>query len=235
MEKKTNHILLLVEDSRLQYAALKAELKEFPWEVIHCLDMPSALQAYEKGEASGNHIGMVAMDLGLPPRHDDPQYTGLRLARELRKRDENLPILAYTSLPPNSTPFDILLAQLLPLRISLIYLRENTPNLALLLDLVYQDYVILSPGPSDHLPKAIPDRPDPLDDRLWETLALMAQGKSYSEIAVELPGVGIEGVRSRVNRIREILIEKEELAEYQRDRADLAHWHRRHHVRYHRL
>lgn len=232
---ETTRSLLLVEDSRLQYAAIKLELENTHWQIIHCLDMAAALHAYEQGEESGAHVGMAAIDLSLPPDPDNPLRIGLRLAKTLRQRDPNLPILAYTSISPSATRFDMLVAELLPLKISFVYLRSSDePAMAHILDLVWQDYFILSPGPADFLPRAVAEKPDPLEDDLWETLALVAQGKSYPEIAAELPNVGMEGVRSRVNRIREALIDKGELAEYQRDRLDLANWFRDHHVRYRR-
>ncbi len=233
MEK--NQSLLLVEDSRRQYTAIKLELENSHWQIIHCIGMSAALHTYEQGEKSGQHIGVAAVDLGLPPERDNPLGVGLQLVKTLRQRDSDLPILAYTSISPNAVSFDRIVAELLPLHISFIYLRSSAePGMAQMLDLVWQDYVILSPGPADCLSHAVADKPDPLNDQLWETLALMAQGSSYAEIARDLPGVGIEGVRARVNRIREILIDKGELAKYQRDRQDLANWFRDHHVRYRR-
>ncbi len=235
MEKRESNLLLLVEDSRLQYASLKMELNQSRWEIIHCMDMPSALDAFEQGEKTGNHIGAAAVDLGLPPGRDNPLKTGLSLVKSLRQRDSDLPILAYTSLSPVAAPFDILVAELLSLRTSFVYLRSSDePDMAQLLDLIWQDYLILSPGPADALPRAVPEKPDPLNDQLWETLTLIARGFSYPEIAAELHGVGIDGVRARVNRIRTILTEKGELAEYQRERIDLINWFRNHHVRYRR-
>lgn len=232
----STHLLLLVEDSRLQYAAIKQELENTHWQIIHCQDMDAALRAYEQGEESGAHIGAAAIDLGLPPDPNNPLRIGLKLAKSLRQRDPDLPILVYTGIGPSVTSrFDVLVAELLPLRISFVSLRSpDDPDIAYILDLIWQDYFILSAGPADFLPHAVAEKPDPLDDQLWETLALIAQGKSYPEIAAELPGVGVEGVRARVGRIRETLIEKGELAEYQRDRLDLANWFRDHHVRYRR-
>lgn len=232
---ETTHLLLLVEDSRHQYAAIKLELENTHWQIIHCLDMAAALRAYEQGEESGAHIGMAAVDLGLPPDPDNPLRIGLKLAKTLRQRDPDLPILVYTSISPSAARFDMLVAELLPLRISFVYLRApDDPDMAYILDLVWQDYFILSPGPADFLPRAVAETPDPLDADLWETLALVTQGKTYPEIAAALPSVSVEGVRARVNRIRDALIDTGELAEYQRDRLDLANWFRDHHVRYRR-
>lgn len=232
---ETTHSLLLVEDSRRQYAAIKLELENTPWKIVRCDDMPTALHTYDQGEKSGAPIEIVALDLGLPPDRDNPLKAGLTLAKTLRQRDSDLPILAYTSISPNAAPFDLLVAELLPLRISFIYLRSSDePGMAQMLDLVWRDYVLLSPGPADFLPRAVAEKPNPLNDQLWETLALIAAGKSYPEIAADLPGVGVDGVRARINRIRDVLIEKGKLADYQRDRIDLANWFRDHHVRYRR-
>ncbi|MBX3057917.1 MAG: hypothetical protein KF770_15735 [Anaerolineae bacterium] len=232
--KRTDHTLLLVENSRLQLASLKQDLDPLGWQIIHCTDMPTALNAYDQGERSGNHIGLAAVDLGLPPSAEDPLQIGPKLIRALRQRDADLPILAYTGLSPQATPYDRLLAELLPLKVSFVYLRRMGPTFAELLDLVWQDFVILSPGPSDYLRRAVANRPDPLNDKLWETLALLAQGHNYQEIANKLEGVGVEGVRARINQIKEMLIEKEELKEYEREREDLIKWYRQHHVRFHR-
>ena len=82
--KKTDHTLLLVEDSRLQFASLKPDLDHLGWQVIHCTNMPSALNAHAEAERSGNHIGLAAVDLGLPPAEDDPLYVGPKLIKALR-------------------------------------------------------------------------------------------------------------------------------------------------------
>lgn len=234
MTQKNNRTLLLVEDNRLQYLSLRTELEGSGWQIIHCPDMPSTLHAYDQSEETGEHIDVVAMDLGLPPSRDDPLRTGLKLAKALRQRDTDLSILAYTSLSPHGNLFQTLVSELLPLHISLISLRNDDPNIAQLLDLVWQDYVLLSPGPAGALPMALATTPDPLPNDIWETLALLAQGKSYPEIARDSPKVGIEGVRARIARARDILIDLGELEEYQRDREDLIIWYRRNHIRYRR-
>ena len=234
MTPPKERLLLLVEDNRLQYISLRTELEGTGWNIIHCQDMETTLHAYKQGEKTGKHIDVVAMDLGLPPGKDDPLRTGLKLARALRREDADLPILAYTSLSPHGNLFQILVSELLPLHISFISLRNDDPNIVQLLNLVWQDYVLLSPGPAGVLPMALPTKPDPLPVELWETLELLAQGKSYAEIAAALPSVGLEGVRSRIIRARNLLIELGELEEYQRDREDLTIWYRRHHIRYRR-
>ncbi|MCP4358119.1 MAG: hypothetical protein GY796_08915 [Chloroflexi bacterium] len=235
MTQQNNRILLLVEDNRLQYISLRSELEGTGWQIIHCEDMPSTLYAYDQSEKTGEYIDVVAMDLGLPPGKNDPLRTGLKLAKALRQRDADLPILAYTSLsPPGNNLFQTLVSELLPLQISFVSLRNDDPNIVQLLDLAYQDYVFLSPGPAGILPLALPTAPDPLSADLWQTLALLAQGKNYAEIARDLPNIGIDGVRARMTRIRSLLMELGELEDYQRDREDLIIWYRRHHIRYRR-
>lgn len=234
MTQKNDRILLLVEDNRLQYLSLRTELDGAGWQITHCEDMTSTLHAYDQSEKTGKHIDVVALDLGLPPRINDPLETGLKLAKALRQRDANLSILAYTSLSPHGDLFQSLVSELLPLQISFISLRNDDPNIGQLLDLAWQDYVFLSPGPAGVLPMALPTRPDPLSADLWETLALLAQGYSYPEIALALPNVGVEGVRSRITRARNTLIDLGELEDFQRDREDLVIWYRRHHIRYRR-
>lgn len=230
-----NDRILLVEDNRLQYIAMRSEIEGAGWQIIHCEDMPSALYEFEQSEKTGQYIDIVVMDLGLPPGKNDPLQTGLKLAKTLRQLDPNIPILAYTSLaPPDGNSYPILISELLPLQISFISLRNDDPNIVQLIELALQDYIFLSPGPAGILPMALPTKPDPLTDELWETLALLAQGKSYAEIANELVGVGNEGVRARITKARNRLIDLEELEEFERDREDLARWYRRNHIRYHR-
>lgn len=235
---KTRGPLLLVEDSQRQYLGLKVEIERAGWHIIHCYDVEQALYDYDRHLKSDNPVGIVALDLGLPPATEEPLRSGLKLAKMLRARNADLPILAYTLRQhlPKKVPYDVILAELLPLRISFLYLRrmENI-DMGDLLELVWQYFVIFSPGPADYLPRAVPRGPDPFtDEDLWETLAKLAEGKSYKQIAVELSGIGGEGVRARINRIRDRLIDIGELEEYQREQDDLIRWYKTHYARYQR-
>ena len=234
MTQYSSRTLLLVEDNHLQYISLRTVLEGTDWEIIHREDKESALHAYDQGEKTGNHIDIVAMDLGLPPSVNNPLRTGLSLAKALRERDADLSILAYTSLSPHGNLFPILVSELLPLHISLISLRNDDPNVVHLLELVWQDYVLLSPSAAGALSMALPKTPDPLPNDIWETLALLEQGKSYAEIARDLTNISIDGVRARIARARDILIDLGELEHFQKDREDLIIWYRRHHIRYRR-
>ncbi|MEW5984995.1 MAG: hypothetical protein AB1791_00010 [Chloroflexota bacterium] len=229
MTKSRN--LLLVEDSRFQYQALKAELETSGWTITRAEDEMSTLRILER---TGPPIHAVALDLGLPPGKDNPLQTGLPLLQKLRECESALPILAYTGLAPTAFDHSLLVARLLPLRISFLYLRRmsNQIGLSTLLELVWQGFVFLSPGPADQLPQAVASKPDPLSDQHWQTLKLLAEDLGNKQIAREISDVGTEGVKARLGRIREILVGRGELERHQTAREDLVAWYRRHRVRY---
>jgi CheY-like chemotaxis protein len=229
--------LLLVEDLPLPYESLKTHLETNGWAILHATDTDSALRRMEQAQAEAWPIEIAVVDLGLPPGPDNPLRGGLPLIDQLRELQENLPIMAYTSIPPTSVNYAYLIARLLPLRVSLIYLRRmiTTPTFADLVELAWKGYFFLSPEQADHLPTAVTDRPDPLNDDLWETLELISSNMAQKEVAARLGNITKDAVKNRVSRIKELLLEAGELELYQNETRDIVDWYQTHHIRYRRF
>jgi DNA-binding NarL/FixJ family response regulator len=227
--------LLIIEDNQLPYQSLKLEFEGSGWYVNHAIDESSTWRAIDLAAQTQNLIEAVVLDLGLPPSVDDPLITGLPLAVKLRARFPRMPLLAYTSLSPQAIDYNTLIAGLLPLRASFVYMRRmgGGVSLADLLELAWQGYVFLSPVPADHLPQAVAARPDPLNDRHWETLHLLSQGLSQKQVAQALPGVGVDGVKARVVKIKELLVDAHEIE--MTEMEDILGWYRQNYVRYRRF
>lgn len=224
--------VLLVEDDIRPYRALKEEFAAAGWQVRRAEDKDSTLALFEEMACAAQTVDMVVLDLGLPPERDNPLRVGIPLARALRERDDTLPILAYTGMSLRSADSELLVAKLLPLRVSLIYTRNLSVSLTTLLELVWQGFVLLSPPAAEALPQAAASKPDLLSKQLWETLKLLSEGLSDKEIAQKLDDVGEHGVKTRLRSIREILSDNGELETTSRE--DLISWYRRNFVRYRR-
>ncbi|KAA3664950.1 MAG: hypothetical protein DWQ04_03070 [Chloroflexi bacterium] len=106
-------------------------------------------------------------------------------------------------------------------------------DLSHLLELAWQGFVFLSPVPSDELPNAISFHPDPLPDRHWDTLRLLSDGLNQKEVAYRLPGVGFDGVKTRVADIKNILYDAREIES--KDLQDITDWYWQNHIRYRRF
>lgn len=180
---------------------------------------------------------IVVVDLGLPPGVDNPMRGGLPLIEKLREEQENLPILAYTSILPTAVNYPYLVADLLPQRVSFVYLRRmiGPPAFADLVELVWKGFFLLSPVPADHLSLAVADRPDPLTADLWETLELLSSNMVQKEVAARLGNIKKDAVKNRVSRIKDILTEDGELDYYHADTHGVIDWYRTHHIRYRRF
>ena len=226
--------LLLIEDSDLQGASLTQDLKNSNWQIIRATDKYSALSEYDRWHKNTPTIDAIALDLGLPPGVDNPIRGGLPLAENIRERNANIPILAYTSLQPQAINYSFLTARLLALRISFVYLRRLGGGIRFthLLDLTWQGFVILSPGPADVLPRAIPHKPDPLNADLWETLRLLNDNLLNKEIAHKMGDNSADAVKYRLAKTRDILHDTFELEIHEGNREDLSRWYRQNHVRY---
>lgn len=229
--------ILLVEDSKYQFTPLAAELKDKNWNVIAAQNLNDSIYEFQTARASRQKIGIAAVDLGIPPGADNPIEGGVKLISELRRMNEGVsfPILAYTSLTPKEFDYSLVVKKLLALRSSFIYLRpiNGNINFADLIELSWMGYVIISPQPADFLQKAIPDRPDPLDDKHWETLDLLHQYQTYSQIAYKTK-VTVEAIKARVSRIKEILIDAGELP-FDAETEDLIQWYLQKKIRYSRF
>ena len=228
--------ILLVEDSKYQFAPLDGELKERGWKVVLAQNVTDGLNHVRLAKDTKQKIDMAAIDLGIPPGVDNPLEGGIKLIRELRAipEGEKIPILAYTSLTPREFDYSLAVKHLLALRASFICLRpiSDSVNFADLIEYGWLGYVIIAPQPADFLHKAIPDRPDPLDDKHWETLSLLHRQLTYSQMAHETK-LTMEAIKARVTRIKEILIEQEELP-YDSQTEDLTQWYLQNRVRYSR-
>lgn len=228
--------ILLVEDQRYQFAPLDSELKDRGWKVLAAQNVHDGLYQIQAARQTKQKIDMAAIDLGIPPGMDNPLEGGIKLIREFRAMSdgEHLPILAYTSLTPKEFDYSLAVKNLLALRASFICLRpiSDKVNFADLIEYSWLGYVVIAPQPTDFLPKAIPDRSDPLDDKHWETLLLLHRELTYSQMAQEMK-LTVEAVKARVTRIKEILIDLNELP-YDAQTEDLNLWYLQKRVRYSR-
>lgn len=225
--------LLIVEDSPFQFRALKSEFAQSNWHIDHAIDEASTFRVLEQAEKEGRSIEVIALDLGLPPDPDNPFRGGIPLAEKLRRYDDELPICAYTALSPQATNYPLLLAKLLSLRISFINLRGSGIEIPMpdLFDLIWRGYVFQSPTIAGYLAKVIPDKPDPLSTPEWDTLIRAGTGRTYNQIADEL-SLSPDGVKTRLIRIGERLVDANELPSGQTSREDLIRWYREHAIKY---
>jgi CheY-like chemotaxis protein len=225
--------ILLVEDSKIQLSALSLELKDGGWNIVHSGDVDGALYQAEVSFNHGQPIEMAAIDLGLPPDLDNPNRGGILLIRKLRERfGLKFPIIAYTSMSPKEIDYSYFVKQLLSLRSSFVYLRPMDVNFCDVAEYVWKGYLFLSPVPTDFLTKAISETPDPLDRDHWETLMHLDRQINYAQIGNAM-GLSAEGVKARVGKIKEILIDQVEIpADAQQD--EIVQWYRQKKVRYSR-
>lgn len=227
--------LLIVEDISSQREALRLQFQQSGWQISVAVDGEDALYRYQQAQEMNDPIEAVLTDLGLPPGVDNPWRAGIPLVHALRTQQESLPILAYTSLPPRAMSFAKIVAELLPRRVSFIYLRgKGEVDLPHLLNQVWEGFFILSPVPADFLPWATACEPDPLTVDHWQTIRLLSQGLGHKEVARELGTVGRDAIKTRVAKIKEVLIDAGMLTSAQPDTQDVLDWYRAHHVRYRR-
>lgn len=227
-----NVTVLLVEDSNIQFKALQSELKEKGWDVIYAQDVNGALFQVEKASKEKRCIDVAMIDLGIPPVLDDPIRGGIRLIRKLRENPEtqSMKILAYTSAGPKEFDYSLILRNLLVLQASFLSLRGEQVDLASLLEFVWMGYVFISPTPANFLSKTIAEIPDPLDGKQWETLKFLDQDKGLTKIADDM-NLTVEGLKARLLKIRDILIETEEISA-DAETEDLIRWYRKMRTRY---
>jgi DNA-binding NarL/FixJ family response regulator len=230
----TKRTLILVEDSNYQFPSLRDELAACGWEVIRAQDERDFFFQIEQCQAQGISVDAVAVDLGIPPAHEDPFKGGIPLIKSLRKKWKSLPILAYTALTPTAFSYEKATRILLKLRASFLYLRPmgEKVKFSSLIELTWLGYVVLAPAAADQLHYALSDLPDPLETRHWETLKLLSDGNTYHKIAANLGDVTMNGVRARVRQIKDTLVAVGELEEYQDQTEDLINWYNDNKVRY---
>ena len=229
--------ILLVEDSPIPLPHFQNELREHNWNVLRAMDIQDALSRLETERKAKRRIDIAAIDLGIPPGIDDPFHGGIHLIRTLRAQSatESMPVLAYTSMGVREFDYGQALKILLSLRASFITTRPPIQEKLKFVDAVeytWMGYVLISPVAADFLNRAIANRPDPLDEKHWETLTLLEQQISYSQIASQMK-IGVEGVKARVSRIKEILEDAREI-EPDAETEDLVRWYRQNKVRFSR-
>lgn len=228
--------ILLVEDQRYQFSPLSIELKEKGWNVLWAQNVYDGLYELQQTRETRQKIDIAAIDLGIPPGMDNPLEGGIKLIREFRATSDgaNTPILAYTSLTPKEFDYSLVVKHLLAMRASFICLRpiSDKVNFVDLIEYSWLGYVLVAPQPADFLSKAIPHLPDPLDDKHWETLSLLHRQLTYSQMAQEMR-ITVEAVKARVTRIKEILINLNELP-HDAPTEDLNQWYLQKRVRYSR-
>jgi len=227
-----SNLVLLVEDVYLQLRSLRDELTEAGWEVVHAKDEEDALFRLRTLQEEGKRIDVAAIDLGLPPAKDDPLKYGMQLIAKLRaqKSYEDLPILAYTALA--TFDFAAVVRRLLNFRASFICLRPMGEDVrfADILEYVRKGYLFLSPTPASYLPSAVLAKADPLDDKLWETLAKLNEGLTQNQ-AAENTRVAPDTIKTRVEKAKMILVAYNELP-FDPRTDELLAWYREHRVRY---
>lgn len=221
---------LLVENDVRQYDSLAAELAVADWQTQRATYREEALQKMREFETANSRLDAVAVDLGLPPSPDGISE-GLALITDIRaqRRYRELPILAYTS--QQLMPYAGLVRRFLTMRVSFIYLRPMSEGaFAQVLKYVSLNFVMLSPAPAGYLPNAVPDKPDPLPDDVWETLESLNKGLTHQQAADELH-IAQETVRSRLDKARALLSERGEVL-LDAHTNEVLEWYREHRVRY---
>ncbi len=225
-------LILLVENDGRQFESLSGELKSDGWEIKRAIHKDDALVCMRNLEKEQTHLDAVAIDLGLPPEPDNVTV-GMDLIREIREQRyyRELPTLAYTSQQIDFTLYASIVRRLMTMKVSLIYLRPMDEGaFANVMKYVRQDYVLLSPAPASYLPSAVPDKPDPLSDELWETLESLSYGYTHHQ-AANMINISQETVRSRMDRARQILIDREEVL-IDAHQEEILEWFRENRVRY---
>ncbi len=226
-------LTLLAENEPRQYESLCNELQNAGWQVQRAGHKEEALSKLRTLHDQGLHLDVAAIDLGLPP-DTDRLTVGLELINEIRAIEvfQELPILAYTSQANiDYSLYANAVRRLLTLQTSLLYLRPlEAGSFVTLMKYVSQGFVFLSPAPAGYLPSAIPDQPDPLSDDIWETLEPLSRGLTHPMAAKEL-GISPETVRSRLDRARQILIDRGQLL-FDARNEEIYDWFRQHQVRY---
>ena len=124
---------------------------------------------------------MISVDLGLPPRVDDPDI-GLGVVREIRKRFGSARVAVHSQLKEVEAS---VLHALVGLRVSYIRMRDSKPEEAYATTLPWlaEGYIMFSPSVAGKLADILPERADPWDDYQWHIGKLVYTGKTYEAIA----------------------------------------------------
>jgi len=224
---------LLVENEPRQFESLSNELKTADWQVERAGQKEEALAKLKSMYEQGSHLDVAAIDLGLPP-DTDRLTIGLELIHAIRKIEvyQELPIIAYTSQANiEYSLYANAVRRLLTLQASFLYLRPlEAGSFVTIMKYVSQGFVFLSPAPAGYLSSAVPHSPDPLPDEIWETLDALSRGLTHLMAAKEL-NIAADTVRSRLDRARQILIDRRQIL-FDARNEEIYDWFRQHQVRY---
>ena len=209
--------VLIIDDQDMSFIYLESRFEaSMRWRVVRAKTKDEALYRLER---EGDAIDAVILDPGLPPDTNSPLTVGLPLARAIREKYKRRPILVISNLGIKDDPAGELIAGLLPLGVSAVFARQaGDYDPVALLELVAQGYFILSPGAADELPDVVADRPDPLEEDLWDVVRPLAEGHSYLQIGDEL-GIDKSTAQDRRDRALDRLVMTGELIVEDRKKA----------------
>lgn len=236
MTNQTRTVLIIDDlDTSFRYLEGRFEASN-RWRVTRAKNSEQALQRL-KGEANG--IDAVILDPGLPPDVNSPLMVGLPLARKIRENHERMPILVISNLGIQEDTAGKFIAGLLPLGISAVFVRQaGDYDPVIMLELVVQGFFILSSGAADQLSVVAANRPDPLEEELWDVIRLLAQELSYEQIGKEL-AIDKTTAQDRRKRALDRLIELGELdmddeVDGKAATSRLKQWYRENNLRFRR-
>ena len=192
--------LLIVEDNKPTRKYLRDNFEKDGWNVETRESREDAFQIFEDAYHSENSFDVIISDLALKPKVDNPFETGIPLIRDVRYLDRDIPILCYTNLVPTDEGYDKIVAELLPLRASLISPRNltNYDMIFSIFNFVRQGFVLLSSVPARSIPRIVAENHDPLTETSWKTLELLNENLSHRQIGQKL-NLSTAAVRARLS------------------------------------
>ncbi len=152
------------------------------WQVIIERDHQVAMSRLR--QMSMRLPNVISVDLGLPPRTDDPDV-GLGVVREIRRLFGSARVAVHSQLKDVQAN---VLHELVGLGVSYIRMRDSKPEEAFATTLPWlaEGYIIFSPSVAVKFPDILPERPDPWNIYQWRIGQLVATGLTYDAIATEI-------------------------------------------------
>ena len=179
-----NRCLFMIDDhpEPLQWFCRTIERVHPQWQVIVESDHQMALSRL--GQMSRRLPDVISVDLGLPPRADDPDV-GLGIVREIRRLFGSARVAVHSQLKEVQAS---VLHELVGLGVSYIRMRDSKPEEAFvaMLPWLAEGYLIYSPSVAGKLPDILPERPDPWNEYQWKIGQLVSRGLTYDAIATEI-------------------------------------------------
>lgn len=226
--------LLIIEDLDQSFDGLKIRFEASKrWRILRAKTRVDALHQLERDD---EEIAAVILDPGLPPDPGSPLTVGLPLARRIRDLYPKKPLLVISLLKIEGNTAEKLIAGLLPLGVSAVFVRQaGQYDPVALLELVVQGFFVLSPGAADELPDVVADRPDPLEEDLWDVVRPLAEGQSYLQIGDDL-GIDKSTAQARRDKAIDRLIMLGELVVEDRKKATslMSQWYQKNKFRFRR-